>query len=94
MLRMDRRTVRVGLTVLHKHRVGEAAPVDRVSELAFLRGEPKAILDWIDVGGMRTPICVNLDRAKLTRTDTPRQFAYTGTTTDPRSDRRGVDKAR
>lgn len=80
--------------MLHKHRVGDAAPVDRASELAYLRGGPKAILDWIDVGGMRTPICVDLDPAKLVRTDGPRRFAYTDTTTDPRGDRRHVSKAR
>jgi hypothetical protein len=91
---MDRRAVRVGLTVLHRHRVGAAVPEDRTSELAYLRGGPKAILDWIDVGGMRTPICVDLDPAKLVSTGESRRFAYTETTTDPREDRRHVSKTR
>ena len=86
----------MGTTVLHKHRVGDAAPVDRVSELAFLRGQPKAILEWIDIGGVRTPICADLDPARLELPEPhcPRRFSYGGTTFDPRIDRRHVSRVR
>jgi len=84
---MNRRTARGSATVAHHHRVGDDSPVSRISELAFLRGEPKAILEWIDLGGVRTPICVDLERAKLSG-DPGRQgrHTYSGITVDPRAD--------
>src|ERR1700704_2677047 len=50
----DRKKIRVGLKVIHRHRVGEAL-FRRVSELVSIEGRPKALLGWINVGGVRTP---------------------------------------
>lgn len=60
----DRRhDLRPGLKVKHRHRVGTAI-VERVSELVHVRGRPVALLDWINLGGIRTPlsICASLTR--------------------------------
>jgi hypothetical protein len=55
----------MGLKVIHRHRIG-GVEFRRVSELIYVRGRPKAILGWIDVGGVRTPIYLcDLDPAKL-----------------------------
>ena len=84
---MDRRKIRLGLKVIHKHRVGDRKPDVRVSDLAFIAGQPKAILEWIDIGGVRTPVYLaNLDQEKLHRPRTgPRNvYYYVGTTIDPR----------
>jgi hypothetical protein len=57
----------------------------RVSELVFLRGEAKAVLEWIDSGSIRTPIYVDMDRDKLRMTRGIRTlYYYDGTTIDPR----------
>lgn len=56
-----------------------------VSELTYVRGEPKAILGWIDMGNVRTPICVDLDPAKLTVASNG-PCIYGDTTVDPRAD--------
>lgn len=90
---MNRRRARVGLTVAHKHCFGEAPPVDIVSELAVLRGQPKAILEWIDLGGVRTPICVDLEPGKLTDLRCGR-YAYEAITVDPRADDLSPDGGR
>ena len=85
---MERRLARAGLTVVHQHRSGGEAPVSVVSELAFLHGTPKAILEWIDIGGQRTPICVDLDPAKLVASSESvrGRFSYCETTVDPRTE--------
>ena len=81
----NRRTIRKGLRVLHRHRVG-SYEFRRVSELVFVRGLPKAVLGWIDVGGVRTPIYIcDLDPAKLRKAAaTPGTYYYDGVTVDPR----------
>ena len=57
----------------------------RVSELVFVHGEAKAILEWIDSGGLRTPIYIDMDRSKLRMTRGIRTlYYYDGTTVDPR----------
>jgi len=57
----------------------------RVSELVFLHGEAKAVLEWIDSAGVRTPIYIDMDRAKLRMTRGIRTlYYYDGTTDDPR----------
>jgi hypothetical protein len=79
--------------VIHSHRVGRLE-FRRVSELVFVRGRPKAILGWIDVGDMRTPIFMcDLDPAKLRKaapgnnaTDT---YYYDAVTVDPRYEELG-----
>ncbi len=61
----NRRKVRLGLKVIHRHRAGKLI-FRRVSELVFIRGKPLAVLGWIDAGGVRTPIYISeLDPAKL-----------------------------
>lgn len=51
-----------------------------------MRGRPKAVLDWIDMGGVRTPIYLyDLDPQKLRKAAaTPDTFYYEGVTVDPR----------
>lgn len=75
---------RVALKVTHRHRIGSRV-FRRVSELVFVRGRPKAILHWIDIAGVRTPIYAELDPSKLRQPRTPRGAAarYEGTTTEP-----------
>jgi hypothetical protein len=81
----DRRKIRSGLRVLHRHRVG-SYEFRRVSELVYVRGAPKAILGWIDVGGVRTPIYIcDLDPKKLRKAAAaPNTFYYDAVTIDPR----------
>jgi hypothetical protein len=82
----DRRTVaRIPQKVIHRHRVGGHG-FRRVSELVFVRGLPKAILEWIDIGGLRTPYYLpDLDPGKLARVPGARHtYRYGGETVDPR----------
>ena len=81
----DRRTTpRQGTKVVHRHRVGTAIS-ERVSELTYVNGRPVALLDWIDLGGVRTPLYVcELDPTKLGDADDSGVFSYEGVTTDPR----------
>ena len=80
----SRRLARVPQKVLHRHRIG-SREFRRVSELVFIRSEPKVILRWIDIAGVRAPIYADLDRAKLRRIQTAQSptFRYDGTTVDP-----------
>jgi hypothetical protein len=89
----NRRKVRLGLRVIHRHRVGRLE-FRRVSELVFVRGRPKAILGWIDVGGMRSPIFLcDLDPAKLRKAgagnDEKNTYYYDAVTVDPRYEELG-----
>ena len=81
----ERRKVRVGLKVIHRHRVGNRV-VRRVSELVFVDGCPKALLAWIDIGGVRTPLYIcELDRSKLRAPKGVKNtYYYDATTVDPR----------
>jgi len=81
----NRRKVRRGFKVIHRHRVGNFE-FRRVSELVFVRGKPKAILGWIDVGGVRAPIHMcDLDAAKLRRAVAAQNtYYYESVTVDPR----------
>ena len=81
----ERRKVRVGLKVIHRHRAGNLV-FRRVSELVFVRGKPKAVLGWVDTGGMRTPIYISeLNPDKLHKAAaTPNTYYYDETTVDPR----------
>jgi hypothetical protein len=91
----NRRKIRSGLKVIHRHRVG-SFEFRRVSELVYVRGRPKAILGWIDVGGMRTPIYMNdLDPKKLHKAAAaPNTYYYDGVTIDPRYEDLGPVKDR
>jgi len=89
----NRRKVRLGLRVIHRHRVGKLE-FRRVSELVFVRGRPKAILGWIDVGDMRTPIFMcDLDPGKLRKAaagnDARNTYYYDAVTVDPRYEELG-----
>lgn len=81
----NRRKVRLGLKVIHRHRAGDAV-FRRVSELVFVSGRPKAVLGWIDTGGMRTPIYIcELNPAKLRKAAaTSKTYYYDDVTVDPR----------
>lgn len=76
---------RLGLKVIHRHRVGDST-FRRVSELVFVRGQPKAVLGWIDAGGVRTPIYISeLNPAKLRKAAaTKNTYYYDEVTVDPR----------
>lgn len=51
----------------------------------FLRGDAKAILEWIDSAGVRTPIYIDMDRRKLRMVRGIRTlYYYDGMTEDPR----------
>lgn len=84
-VRERRQTVRSGLHVTHRHRVGSSVS-ERVSELVFVKGQPMALLEWINLGGIRTPLYVcDLDPAKLREdAETRGAFHYDGLTSDPR----------
>ena len=59
---------------------------DRVSELVYLKGRPFALLEWVDLGGVRTPLYVcELNPTKLRPDDDERHlFHYEELTMDPR----------
>ena len=81
----NRNRVRLGLKVIHRHRAGDST-FRRVSELVFIRGRPRAVLGWIDAGGVRTPIYIcELDPAKLRRAAALKDtYYYDEVTVDPR----------
>jgi hypothetical protein len=84
----ERRTMaRHASKVVHNHRIGSRV-ILRVSELVFVNGRPQAILEWLDLGGVRTPLYVEgLDPSKLrVLRRLRRTYFYEGTTTDPRFD--------
>src|ERR687890_771914 len=83
---------RPGFKVKHRHRVGSAVG-ERVSELVYVRGRPVALLDWIDLGGIRTPLYMcELDPVKLRPVTPSGLFQYDGITADPRfADAIGAD---
>ena len=59
---------------------------ERVSDLVFAHGKPHALIEWINIGGVRTPLYTcELDEAKLVpAADAKAVFHYHGVTTDPR----------
>ena len=76
---------RLGLKVIHRHRAVDST-FRRVSELVFVRRQPKAVLGWIDAGGVRTPIYIcDLDPAKLKKAAAMKNtYYYDEVTVDPR----------
>ena len=76
---------RLGLKVIHRHKLGDST-MRRVSELVFLRGQPRAVLGWIDAGGVRAPIYIcELDPAKLHKAPAVKNtYYYDEVTVDPR----------
>jgi hypothetical protein len=81
----DRRhDARPGLRVMHQHRVGPTV-VERVSELVYVKGRPVALLEWINLGGVRTPLFVcELEPGKLRAAADRGVFHYDAVTVDPR----------
>jgi hypothetical protein len=81
----NRRKPRLGLKVIHRHRIRDKV-FRRVSELVMIEGRPKALLGWINLGSVRTPIYLcDLDRSKLRRSPKSSNiFYYDGITVDPR----------
>ena len=80
----QRRKPRLGLKVIHRHRIGSNL-VRRVSELVFINGRPVALLEWIDLGGIRTPLFTcELDLAKLQAGHRKGIYQYNDVTVDPR----------
>ncbi len=81
----ERRTgPRARLRVIHRHRIG-GHRLKRVSELVYVRGQPKVVLEWLNLAGVRAPLFLELDPGKL---HTPKRlhhfFVYDGETSDPR----------
>lgn len=94
----NRRKARLGLKVIHRHRAGQLE-LRRTSELVFVNGRPKAILGWIDVGGVRTPIHLcDLDPARLRKAvagkAASRTYYYDAVTVDPRYEQLGPERPR
>ena len=81
----ERRKSRLGLKVIHRHRVGDKV-LRRVSELVLIDGQPKALLGWINLGGVRTPIYLcDLDSSKLHQSPPGGStYVYDDVTVDPR----------
>ena len=83
--RERRQGARALLQVIHRHQVGDTV-FRRVSELLYVSGKPVALIEWINLGGIRTPLYTYpLDPAKL-RADAARRgvFHYDDLTADPR----------
>ena len=88
----DRRTFpRTPLKVIHRHRMGDRT-FRRVSELVFVNGRPRAMLEWVNLGGVRSPLYIaELDPAKLRRSTHARStYYYDGITIDPRYEDAGL----
>lgn len=83
--RQERRKVRSGLKVIHRHRVAGIVS-RRASALVFVKSRPVALLEWINLGGVRTPLYTcDLDPEKLRPVpDSPGTYQYDGVTIDPR----------
>lgn len=83
-IRPERRRPRTRLKVIHRHRSDGREETPRESELLFTRGGAVAILEWIDMGGIRTPVfTLPLDKEKLHR-ESERTYTYDEVTQDPR----------
>jgi len=83
----ERRKPRAGLRVVHLHRImGKTSP--RESDLMFVDGRPQALLEWINLGGVRTPLySCQLEAARLRPADGLKgTYVYDGVTVDPRFD--------
>ena len=79
----ERRKLRSALKVVHRHREGDVVS-QRESALLFVAGRPIALLAWIDLGGLRLPLCsCELDPSKL-RHYADGTYHYHDVTVDPR----------
>lgn len=71
--------------VVHRHRVA-GRTFRRVSELVFVGGKPRAVLDWIENAGVTVPLyACDLDPDKLRKPPRgSRTYYYDEVTVDPR----------
>jgi hypothetical protein len=84
----NRRASRYRLKVLHEHRSGGRVR-RRVSELVFVNGEPRIILGWVNIGGIRAPIYVqSVENGKIRPLGVKHFYRYDGITTDPQDTQR------
>jgi hypothetical protein len=82
--RRERRRPRAKLKVIHRHRIDGREEGPRESELVFTGRGAVAILEWIDIGGVRTPLfSCPLDEHKLHR-ESEKIYSYEDVTEDPR----------
>ena len=88
----ERRKSRLGLKVIHRHQVGDQI-FRRVSELVLIDGRPKALLGWINLAGVRTPIYLcDLDSSKLYQSaQGGSTYYYDDITIDPRFEELGPE---
>jgi hypothetical protein len=71
---------------MHRHRIGRQR-FRRVSELVFVGLQPKAVLEWVNMGGDRSPLYLDLDARRLHKVKGARNtYFYDGETSDPRYD--------
>jgi len=93
MARNERRYLpRVRLKVIHRHRMGRRSS-RQVSELVFIGGRAKAVLEWVNMAGDRCPLYIELDAQRVRKLQgVPRTYVYDGETSDPR-DLPGVSAA-
>ena len=85
-MQQQRVNPRLGLKVVHRHRVGRFV-FARVSELVYVDGAPKAVLGWINLAGVRTPIYIcelKSDRLRQPSGTPKNTYYYDDTTIDPR----------
>ncbi|HEX2565856.1 MAG TPA: hypothetical protein VHL85_03295 [Burkholderiales bacterium] len=84
----NRRASRYRLKILHEHRSGGRIR-RRVSELIFVDGQPRIILGWIDLGGVRAPIFLhNVDASAVHPLGVKHFYRYDGVTSDPQDTQR------
>ena len=85
MARKERRSVpRSRLKVIHLHRIGRRR-FRRVSELVFVDRQPKAVLEWVNMGGDRSPLYLELEAHWLHEMHGAyHTWFYEGETIDPR----------
>ena len=82
---LERRKPRNGLKIIHHHQV-RGRISRRESDLIYLNGRPYALLEWINLGGVRTPLYTcELDSSKLKPAEGAKgTYYYDAVTVDPR----------
>jgi len=82
---------RTRLKVIHRHRIGRQR-FRRVSELVFVGGVPRVVLEWVNMAGDRSPVYIPLDPRRLRRLHGARRtWVYDAETRDPRFDELPAD---
>jgi len=84
----NRRASRYRLKVLHEHR-SSGRVRRKVSELVFVNDEPRIILGWVNLGGVRAPVYLQrLDPSLLRPLGVKQFYRYDGVTSDPQDTQR------